>query len=513
MPQAPAHPTASRFFSTPQPTQDIIPKPRKRIPLALLELNGVKINSYRTVDTPPKKAWVKVTPERITLESPPVLFGSSIPLPTRTPSGSVRKPAPGKGNRPPPGSGERWASPKSLKKGPVLGYEIEESDVVSDGEFEHESEEFGFGLVCRLGGKIYCEDEHEGEATTEIASKPAGPLLTSSRNPSMITDVEYLRKEHSTPLGNKEVLARNNTLTMAPPTPPSPLAFENTLCSHFSKVIGPAGHDGVPSDRPCPFPELETMSDSGIPPLSNRESSISEAISSDAAPSSNDLVSQKCQLRTHDNIPIYKLISPTGICLPLHSTPRPARISSQHKPSKIPSSVESSRDIVCFKHITTSVESPIPAVEVVSKQTSAPPESRIPVPTLQRKLLPLPRTRAGRIVGNFGSKGLSGVNVRAAADQELPPSMVNSDLGGAVLHRLASKDVVEQNVTVDGSTSKDTPSLPRINSAVTSESSHHHSMSQTPSVSSITVRKPLSPDYFDPYLENYSQSSNLPPLY
>ncbi|KAH8154644.1 uncharacterized protein LAJ45_01172 [Morchella importuna] len=461
MPEAPTRPTASSFFSTPQPAREIVPEPRKRIPLALLELNGVRVNSYPTVDTPPKKAWAKITPGRITLESPPVVFGYSIPPSTRTPSGPVKIHAPGKGNRPPPGFLEGSESSRSFKKGPVFGYEIEQSDIVSDEEYENQSEEFGFGLVCRLVGKIYCDDEHEAESTpSEMVSKPAGALLTSSTNPSMITDVEYLRKEHSIPLGKREVLARNTTLAVVTSPFSSPPEFENNVCSEFLEVTG---HDGVLSDPPCPFLEVKTTRTSRIPRLSHRESPISEAVIPDAVPTESNLVSQIGQPRPDDNIPIYKLISPAGVCLPLHPTPRPARMPSQHKLSKIPSALESSRDIVRFKPSPIPAVGSIPVVEVVRKENIASPESNIPVPTAQR-----------------------------------------SDPDGVVLHEFSESSLNDDEEKAKAHcSSSQTHSIPL----------HQLLKSQVRPVSSITAREPPSLNQFDPYLQLYSQNSQLPPLY
>lgn len=505
MPEAPTRPTASSFFYTPQPAREIVPEPRKRIPLALLELNGARVNSYPTVDTPPKKAWAKITPGRITLESPPVVFGYSIPPSTRTPSGPVKIPAPGKENRPPPGFLEGSESSRSFKKGPVFGYEIEQSDIVSDEEYENQSEEFGFGLVCRLVGKIYCDDEHEAESTpSEMVSKPAGALLTSSTNPGMITDVEYLRKAHSIPLGKREVLARNTTLAVVTSPFSSPPEFENNVCSEFLEVTGPAGHDGVLSDPPCPFLEVKTTRTSRIPRLSHRESPISEAVIPDAVPTESNLVSQIGQPRPDDNIPIYKLISPAGVCLPLHPTPRPARMPSQHKLSKIPSALEFSRDIVRFKPSPIPAVGSIPVVEVVRKENIASPESNIPVPTAQRKVLPLPRMKAGRRVGNYGGGGLSGVSARTAIVGELPPPVVGSDSDGVVLHEFSESSLNDDEEKARAHcSSSQTHSIPL----------HQLLKSQVRPVSSITAREPPSLNQFDPYLQLYSQNSQLPPLY
>jgi hypothetical protein len=525
MPQAPTQPTTSSFFPSLQPAKETIQKPRKRVPLALLELNGVKINSYPTASTPQKNAWVKVTPERITLESPPVVFGSSLPLPTRTPLGFVKRPAPGKENRPPSGLREGWSSSKSLKKGLLFGYDIEVSDIVSDEELVNDSEDFGFGLVCRGVGKIYCDDEHESVTTTsEMVSNPTDGLLTIEERrsnlglpingsiPSMMNGVEYLRKEHSTPLGRREGLSRNTTLTMVTSVLSSPPGFESNSCPAFSGVSIPAGHDGVPSDPPYLLPELDTTKNLNIPCPSITLRSTREATSTTSIQTEKDLVSQTRQPRPDDKIPIYKLISPAGICLPLHPTPRPPRNPSQHQPSKIPSSLESTRDIVRFTRIVVPAASPFPVVEVVGKETSAPPESRIPIPQLQRKVLPLPKSRAGRNFGKSGNRETPGVSTRTAVAQELPPPVVGSGSGGVVLHKYPPKCVVEENGKLGCASSNDTASIRLIRSATSSGISRQPPKPEAPPVSPITVSKTNSPDQFDPYLELYTQNSH-PHLY
>ncbi|KAI5848435.1 hypothetical protein DFP73DRAFT_629866 [Morchella snyderi] len=519
MPQAPTHPTPSRiFFSSPQLAKDAMQKQRKRIPLALLERNGVKINSYPTVDTPPKNAWVKVTPERITLESPPAALGSSIPFPTRTSLGVIKRQAPGKENRPPPGpqGGCTWS--RGLKKGSVFGYEIEESDIVIGEELEKDSEEFGFGLVNRGVGKIYCDDDDGMLLTSsDVVLKTADGLFAGNGIDldlpiSVITPrrigMEYLRKDHSTPLGKREGLARNTPSTIVTHVVPSPAEFEINSCTIYSGVTSPAGYDGVQSD----LPEHDTAKNPGISSRSVTHKSTCEELFMARKPTEGDLVLPKHQSRPDANIPIYKLISPAGVCLPLHPIPRPARLPSQFGTSKAQSSLELSRDIVRFNSIPVPPACPIPLIELVCKGTSAPPESRIPGSTLQRKVLPLPRTRAGRKLWSSEARERLGVSTPIGVAHELPPPVVCSGSRGAETRQYCPDHVLDDDMKL-GISAKDIKGITAICPANSSGTLRQIPKSQAPPRSPITVSKTCAPDHFDPYLELYSQDSNLPTLY